>query len=477
MFILILLYVGMGFLGYWRYGEETLSSITLNLGSKDFYHSESKSNDTASNYDPYEHRNVSHPTTNVETFIHMLKGFLGTGILAMPEAFKMAGLANGFILTILIGILCTYSLHVLVQAQYVLCKKTRVPFLTYSGLTKAALLNGPIAFNKFAVMSSYLVDVFLILYEMGMCCVYSIFVSVNVKQLVDEYLLEPMALEFYTIILLVPFMLILSIPNLKWLAPFSFVSNLLTFGSFGIILYYVFSELPLIENRRLVGTLHEFPLFFGTTLFALEGVGVVTALENNMKTPKSFGGYFGVLNVAMFFMMLLYVGMGFLGYWRYGEETQSSITLNLENKDVLAKLVLGLNSIAIYLSYGLQGFVPVNIMWNTYLLKRLSNLKHVWMFEYILRIVVVIVTVLLGLFIPLLGPCISLVGAFCLSALGIVFPAIIDICVKWPNDLGYKYWILIKDILLVVVGILGLLSGSYSSIAQIVQKLSIEDYS
>lgn len=48
-----------------------------------------------------------------------------------------------------------------------------------------------------------------------------------------------------------------------------------------------------------------------------------------MKTPKNFGGYFGVLNISMFFIVLLYVGMGFFGYWRYGEKSQSSVTLNL----------------------------------------------------------------------------------------------------------------------------------------------------
>lgn len=55
----------------------------------------------------------------------------------------------------------------------------------------------------------------------------------------------------------------------------------------------------------------------------------VIAVENNMKTPKSFGGYFGVLNISMFFIVLLYVGMGFFGYWRYGEASKPSVTLNL----------------------------------------------------------------------------------------------------------------------------------------------------
>jgi proton-coupled amino acid transporter len=53
---------------------------------------------------------------NLETLIHLLKGSLGTGILAMPNAFFKAGLIVGFVGTILIGSLCTYCIHVLVSS-------------------------------------------------------------------------------------------------------------------------------------------------------------------------------------------------------------------------------------------------------------------------------------------------------------------------------------------------------------------------
>lgn len=58
----------------------------------------------------------------------------------------------------------------------------------------------------------------------------------------------------------------------------------------------------------------------------------ILPLENEMKTPKSFGGNFGVLNRAMIVIVSLYVGMGLFGYMNYGSKVLGSITLNLPNE-------------------------------------------------------------------------------------------------------------------------------------------------
>jgi len=51
----------------------------------------------------------------METFIHLLKGSLGSGILAMPLAFMNAGLVFGLVATAIIGFVCTYCVHILVR--------------------------------------------------------------------------------------------------------------------------------------------------------------------------------------------------------------------------------------------------------------------------------------------------------------------------------------------------------------------------
>lgn len=63
---------------------------------------------------------------NADTLIHLLKGSLGTGILAMPKAFSRSGYVVGFVSTIVIGIICTYCIHMLLRSHYELCKRKRV---------------------------------------------------------------------------------------------------------------------------------------------------------------------------------------------------------------------------------------------------------------------------------------------------------------------------------------------------------------
>jgi proton-coupled amino acid transporter len=94
-------------------------------------------------------------------------------------------------------------------------------------------------------------------------------------QVVDEYLEPKLDVRLYMVMLLLPLIVINWVRNLKYLAPFTTLANFLTFIGFGITLYYVFIDIPNISTRSPVGTLRDFPLFFGIVLFALEAIGVV----------------------------------------------------------------------------------------------------------------------------------------------------------------------------------------------------------
>lgn len=83
-------------------------------------------------------------------------------------------------------------------------------------------------------------------------------------------------MRLYMLMLLLPLILMNLIRNLKWLAPFSMIANILMAVGIGITFYYIFSDVPPITNQKYFSSFQQLPLFFGTAIFALEGIGVVS---------------------------------------------------------------------------------------------------------------------------------------------------------------------------------------------------------
>ena len=73
----------------------------------------------------------------------------------------------------------------------------------------------------------------------------------------------------------------------RYLSPVSMLANLLQFVGLGIIFYYLLQDLPFTWERKIFATWGQLPLYFGTAIYAFEGIGVVLPLENQMKTPAT----------------------------------------------------------------------------------------------------------------------------------------------------------------------------------------------
>lgn len=61
----------------------------------------------------------------------------------------------------------------------------------------------------------------------------------------------------------------------------------------------------------------------------MDGINAVMPVENSMKKPEQLLGCSGVLNFTYAIVILLHGVIGFLGYVRYGDAAEASITLNL----------------------------------------------------------------------------------------------------------------------------------------------------
>lgn len=113
-------------------------------------------------------------------------------------------------------------------------------------------------------------------------------------------------------------------------APCSGIANFCMITGLLISYYYSTRDLPHISERNYIpSSIHQLPLYFGTTIFAFEGIALVLPLQNAMRKPGSFSSTCGVLNIGMIVVTGIFISFGFVGYWKYGEATAASLTLNL----------------------------------------------------------------------------------------------------------------------------------------------------
>ncbi|XP_075756696.1 proton-coupled amino acid transporter 1 isoform X2 [Pelodiscus sinensis] len=291
----------------------------------------------------YQRFGESNGTTWFQTLIHLVKGNIGTGLLGLPLAVKNAGIVLGPLSLLVMGIAAVHCMSLLVKCAHHFCHKYQRPFVDYGDAVMYGLEATPSTWlRSHAIWGRYVVGFFLILTQLGFCCVYFVFLADNLKQVIsaansttnDCYSnktieLAPAMDSRLFILSLLPFLVLLVyIQNLKFLSIFSMVANLVMLCSLVMINWYIFTGIPDPSHLPLVAGWKTYPLFFGTAIFAFEGIGVVLPLENKMKNPRQFPT---ILYVGMALVTVLYISLGVLGYLRFGADIQASITLNLPN--------------------------------------------------------------------------------------------------------------------------------------------------
>ena len=211
-----------------------------------------------------------HKISNTDTIIHLLKGNLGTGILAMPDAIKNSGLLVGNLGLVIMAFICVHCMHLLVGNSQELCRRTNLPFLSYSDVMETcfATSDNPLL-RRWAARARRVVEVFLCITQLGFCCVYFVFISQSMEQIFNHWYGE-MDYHLYMLIILVPMVLLACIRNLKYLSPVSMLANLLQFSGLAIIFYYLLQDLPYSWERKSFSSWGQLPLYFGTAIYAFE---------------------------------------------------------------------------------------------------------------------------------------------------------------------------------------------------------------
>ncbi|XP_061132805.1 proton-coupled amino acid transporter 1 isoform X3 [Syngnathus typhle] len=368
----------------------------------------------------YERIGTQTGTSFCQTLIHLLKGNIGTGLLGLPLAVKNAGLVLGPLTLLCIGFIAVHCMRVLVDCSHHLSAKTNRQSLTYGEAVQYGMENVS-WLRRHSHWGKRIVNLFLIITQLGFCCVYFVFLSDNVKQVVEaanattfncqvdggnqtQVLVPSFDSRLYMLCFLPAFILLVFMPNLKYLAPLSLIANLVMAASLVLIYFYSITHIKFPIDLPMVGRAKNYPLFFGTAIFAFEGIGVVLPLENKMHRPQSFSL---VLYLGMGIVTFLYISLGTIGYMCFGADIGGSITLNLPNCWTYQAVKL-LYCFGIFITFALQFYVPAEILIPS-IVARVSEQWELTV-NLLLRAILVVFTCALAILIPELDLVISLRG-------------------------------------------------------------------
>ncbi|KAI8439920.1 hypothetical protein MSG28_001378 [Choristoneura fumiferana] len=269
-----------------------------------------------------------------------------------------------------------------------------------------------------------------------------------------------------TLVVLVP---LCQINKLKYLVPFSAIANFVWVGAIGISIYYCVRDPPKVTERNLATSITGIPNFISTSLFAMEGIGVVMPIENEMIKPAQFLGCPGVLNIAMVTVSLLYACVGFAGYLQYGDEVRGSLTLNLPQDEILAQSAKIMVACVMLLTFALIFYVPFDVVWR-HLKHRVPARNHGWAVAGI-RLVGTLLIVGIATAVPRLELFMELIGAILLSVMGLMLPAITETVFRWGKDLGPVYCVVFKNTIIVLFSLIAMVSGVVYSLKTMLEKL------
>lgn len=389
----------------------------------------------------------------------------GTGILAFPESFKGMGWFGVAVITF--GCLgAGYAGVVLGKSWLILedrdpslrCIKTRDPYTVI----------GDEACGKFG---RKITTVTLIMMLFGSCCVQELICAETLSSLIPDNGLPFCHWIIVIGLCLMPFTFLGSPVDFWPVAFFAMSATSLTCILI-VIAIFIQDDQPIGGQEQANSTSSESLITFkscmlgiSTVIFGYGGASVLPTIQNDMLDKKQFTK--SVVS-AFSLMLLLYLPVSSIGYWKFGTGVKSNIIRNLQPSPLVTVIE------CLILAHVLCAFLiqinPVNLT-----VESILGIPHSFNWRRCLsRAFVVFLTIMTGLTVPKFGKLLNFLGAFSVSLQSFVLPAVFYLKLK---QLETRSWYLIftpcsfKNLSLLIITIVGMFIAFFSTFYSLIDLL------
>ncbi|XP_044509447.1 amino acid transporter AVT1C-like [Mangifera indica] len=217
-----------------------------------------------------------------------------------------------------------------------------------------------------------------------------------------------------------------------------------------------------VHSKGTTFNLATFPVAIGLYGFCYSGHAVFPNIYTSMAKPNQ---YPSVLLTCFIICTVMYAGVAVMGYTMFGESTMSQFTLNMPKDLVASKIAVWTTVVNPFTKYALT-MSPVALS-----LEELIPSNHLKSHVYAIciRTALVLSTLLVALTVPFFGLVMSLIGSSLTMLVTLILP-----CACFLSILRGKItWFQVTVCsIVIVVGVISSVIGTYSALSEIVQSLS-----
>ncbi|KAG6615268.1 Vacuolar amino acid transporter [Phytophthora cinnamomi] len=390
---------------------------------------------------PPKSRDSDKTTTLWHALLTLLKSFVGTGILFLPDGFRSGGILFSPLCLAFVAALTLYAMLRLLQCRELVGG-------TY----------GHVGFKAYGSWGRRMVQISIIMMQAGFCCTYVIFVAQNMAEVlafwghtVDTSMLILLQIAVYIPLSWIRYISYFSISNL--------IADVFILYGLAFILGNSFWLLATDGPAKDVELFNQqdYPVFIGTSIFTFEGIGLVLPTQSslNQSRQKRFPR---LLSWTVVGLLVFYSFFAGINYITFGSSIAPMVTSSLPRNGWSSSVQFGY-SFAQLLSYPLFLFPAVKIMEEMLGFPRRASGQKVA--KNCFRAVAVLATVCIAYFGQgRLDLFVSIVGAFCCVPLSLVYPPLFHLKLN-PNA---SWMDKIVDTFVITVGLLTFFYVTYSNL-------------